>query len=321
MSKKSKTIPVVDNETTCCCSTEKKCEKTCSTEEKCCSSNCNCGAQKSQCKTFIKCFTMFASAAMISASILLVGMECSKQRTIVHTVPAGIKSTQEINSQITKYLRENGPLVAQILEEQKARIEAEKRAEEERARKAAEEERAKKIAVHKDKIIADKTNYSLGNKDGKYVIIEFFDYRCGWCKKTNAALWEQIESKKAPNIRWIPIDSPIFGEGSALISRYVLAAGKQGKYTEMHHEVAKASGNLDKTALVELGKKLKLDIEKLNKDAESEEIKTKIDTNIKLAQELGVSGVPFMIVNGKPHPGALINQALENAVKESNEMK
>lgn len=318
MTKKTKTVPVVDKKeccnSSCECTKETKCCDSCTCAESgscCCSKS---GCNKSSCKTFIKCFTTLTSALMISASILIVGSECSKPRPAVQTMP-------NIDAQITKYLTTNGALVAQIVEKEKARIETEKKAEEARIRKIEEEKQAQKVAEHKDKIIADKTNYSLGNKDGKFVIIEFFDYRCGWCKKTNKALWEKIESKKAPNVRWIPIDAPIFGEGSALISRYVLAAGKQGKYEAMHHEVVKAQGNLDKAALVELGKKVGLNVEQLSKDAESEEIKTKIDANIKLAQEIGVRGVPYMIVNGKPHGGALLNQALENAIKESNEMK
>ena len=40
-----------------------------------------------------------------------------------------------------------------------------------------------------------------------------------------------------------------------------------------------------------------------------------------MAQEIGVSGVPFMIVNGKPRGGALLGEALAEAIKESNEMK
>ena len=89
-------------------------------------------------------------------------------------------------------------------------------------------------------IINDKTNYSLGNPNGKYVIIEFFDHNCGWCKRTNAAMREALAKPEAKNIRWIPIDTPIFGASSEIIARYVLAAGEQGKYAEMHEAVSSA---------------------------------------------------------------------------------
>ena len=66
----------------------------------------------------------------------------------------------------------------------------------------------------------DKTNYSLGNPKGKFVIIEFFDHQCGWCKKTNVEMSKAVASAEGKNIRWIPIDTPIFGEASETIARF-----------------------------------------------------------------------------------------------------
>lgn len=94
-------------------------------------------------------------------------------------------------------------------------------------------------------IIDDKTNYSLGNPNGSFVIIEFFDHNCGWCKRTNAAMKEALAKPEAQNIRWIPIDTPIFGKPSEMIARYVLAAGEQGKYAQMHDAVANAKDLLE----------------------------------------------------------------------------
>jgi len=93
-------------------------------------------------------------------------------------------------------------------------------------------------------IAEDETNYSLGNPDGKFVIIEFFDYNCGWCQRTNAGMQEVLAKPEAKNIRWIPIDTPIFGPSSEIIARYVLAAGKQGKYKQMHDAVSTGNPKL-----------------------------------------------------------------------------
>ena len=75
--------------------------------------------------------------------------------------------------------------------------------------------------------------------------------------------------KKSDNIRWILMDTPIFGDKSEVISRYVLAAGKQGKFAEFHEALETAQ---DKTeaGLKEIGKKVGLDIAKLEKDANSD---------------------------------------------------
>lgn len=287
-------------------------ECSCASECKC-GPDCKCGSKSSR-ETLAKCVTTLVSALMVSTAILFAGMELARPQPVQRHVG-------NIDIQITDYMRKNAAIVSQLIAEHQEKIESDRKAEAERARMEAEKKQAEKVKEYMSKIIDDKTNYSLGNKDGKYVIIEFFDYRCGWCKKTNKAIWDEIKDNKAPNIRWIPIDAPIFGEGSALISRYVLAAGKQGKYSEMHHEVAEATGNLDQEALVKLGEKVGLNIDQLKKDAESDEIKAKLEANIAMAREIGVQGVPFMIVNGKPRGGALLGDALAKAVKESNEMK
>ena len=169
-------------------------------------------------------------------------------------------------------------------------------------------------------IVNDKTNYSLGNPKGKFVIIEFFDHQCGWCKKTNKEMREAI-AKGAKNIRWIPIDTPIFGESSETIARYVLAAGEQGKYAEMHEAVGNAQGRLDEEALVKLGEGLKLDTKKLKADANGEKIKGKLTANKKYAEKLNISGVPMLIVDGKINPGALLGENLQKAVEASNAKK
>ena len=168
-------------------------------------------------------------------------------------------------------------------------------------------------------IVNDKTNYSLGNPKGKFVIIEFFDHQCGWCKKTNKEMREAL--KRAKNIRWIPIDTPIFGDASETIARYVLAAGEQGKYAQMHEAVGNAQGRLDEEALVKLGEGLKLDAKKLKADANGDKIRGKLIANRKYAEKLNINGVPMLIVDGKINPGALLGENLEKAVQASNAKK
>ena len=168
-------------------------------------------------------------------------------------------------------------------------------------------------------IIADKTNYSLGNKNGKFVIIEFFDYNCGWCKRTNKGLEEAIAKPEGKNIRWIPIDTPIFGEGSELIARYVLAAGEKGKYAEMHAAVGAATSRLDEAGLLELAKGLKLDTKKLKAAANGKKIKDKLESNNEFRTKLNIRGVPMVIVDGRINGGALIGDALDTVVKISSQ--
>ena len=170
-------------------------------------------------------------------------------------------------------------------------------------------------------IVNDKTNYSLGNPKGKFVIIEFFDHQCGWCKKTNVEMSKVVASAEGKNIRWIPVDTPIFGEASETIARFVLAAGKQGKYAQMHEAVTNAKGKLDEAALIELGKGLGLDTKKLKADADGKAIRAKLTANKEYAKKLNINGVPMLIVDGQINPGALLGDKLQEAVKASQSKK
>ncbi len=281
----------------------------------------SCECRKSNCllKTVLMASSIWGSALIIAGAILVEKPQqplipAYERNTAAMAAKAAATATTS-DATIKKYIESN-PKV--ILDAVNSYVEQQrKQAEEEQA--AAEPQVAPQEII--DEIVSDKSNYSLGNPNGKYVIIEFFDHNCGWCKRTNAALREALAKPEAKNIRWIPIDTPIFGEGSELIAHYVLAAGKQGKYAEMHEAVSTAKQKLNKEGLVELGKKLGLNTDKLVADAEGAEIKAKMEANQKYAQELNIHGVPMLIVNGKINPGALFGERLDAAVAESQNVK
>lgn len=274
-------------------------------ESKCKSGDtCACHRTGHNCKTIIKSGVTLFSALLISGSILAAADMMSGFRRTSQPVTS--------ESSMRAFIKSNPKLIADTMEayyraQQKRQAEAQK----------------PKVADSKliDEIINDKTNYSLGNPNGKYVIIEFFDYQCGWCKRTNEGISKAIAEGKAPNIRWILIDTPIFGEKSEMISRYVLAAGKQGKFAQMHDAVSKLKGTIDETALIEAAKAIKLDTKKLKTDASSKAIADKLAANKKYTQTLQIGGVPMLIVDGMINPGALIGEKLEAAIKASNAKK
>lgn len=294
---------VVKREDTCSCGTDCKCEHTCA-----CGANCECECKK----TLIKCGTIFVSALIIAGSILFNGSNCPMKKSRHFDRVAAPVVTQNNDVAVRKFIASNPAFIAETMEKYYTELQ--------KKRQPAGPSQ-KDIDAAVKAIIADKTNHSLGNPNGKFVIIEFFDYNCGWCKKTNKELGAAVASKEGKNIRWIPIDSPIFGEASETISRYVIAAAKQGKHAEMHEAVGAAQGRLDETKLIELAKGIKLDIEQLKKDANSQAVKDKIVANKALAAKLGVNGVPMLIVDGKVNPGALLGEKLAEAVKASQAKK
>ncbi len=296
MTKKNKSLPVVsaaDKTESCACGEHCRCNE----------KSCGCLQPGFWAKSGVTVF----SAAIIAGSIL-VAADLSQLCT--HKAP---RQPANIDATIRQYIV-NNPKV--LIDSVNAFYEKEKN--QQPAAKPVQKDAPADVVA---KIVNDKTNYSLGNPNGKFVIIEFFDYQCGWCKRTNTEIAKAIAEKDAQNIRWILLDAPIFGEASETISHYVLAAGKQGKFKEMHEAVGKATGQLTADKLVDLAKGLKLDVEKLKKDADSDEIKKKLADNKAIASSLNMNGVPMLIVDGKINPGALIGDKLADAVKASQAKK
>ncbi len=276
---------------------------------------CDCRPSFGALKTTCLCASILGAGMIVAASILLRPLPQIIRPTTQPIAPrAQLAAPRITDSAIRKYIEANPKVIVDSVE--KYVKETEKKAAEQ---VKAEQEQINYVDIVNE-IAADKSNYAMGNPNGKYIIVEFFDHQCGWCKRTNAGLHEAISKPEGKNIRWIAIDTPIFGAKSEEIARYVLAAGKQGKYAEMHEAVGKES-SLDKEKLIAIATKIGLDAKKLEADANGDEIKNKMAANRKYSEKLKISGVPFLIINGKPNPGALLNEKLAETIKESQNVK
>ena len=284
-------------------------------EETCkCGENCTCCTSSCFSKYLIPA-SILAGAILISGSILSMvsNKPCDE---MMRQMKASSAAQQE--RVIKDYITNNPMVIINSLDKHYQAEQAKaKNAQPAQPAEPAEPAEADKALI--DEILADKTNHVLGNPKGKFVIIEFFDYQCIWCKRTNKEISAVL--KDAPNIRWVLMDTPIFGEASEQIARFAMAAGKQGKFKEYHEAIGNAKGKLDKDALIKLGKDLKLNTKRLAADAESQQVKDKLANNQKYARQLNINGVPMLIVDGKINPGALIGDRLAAAVEASKAKK
>lgn len=159
------------------------------------------------------------------------------------------------------------------------------------------------------------SEYVLGNPNGTFVIKAIYDYQCGWCKKSHAALQKMLQSEKAKNIKIVLMPNPIFGEVSEMMAQYVLAAANQGKLEEMHHAVFTIQGQRNEDAVLDIAKGLGLDIEQLKKDAQGSAVKDALNKTKRMVNDLRISGVPAFIINGKIKPGAILDEKAEEILK------
>ena len=134
----------------------------------------------------------------------------------------------------------------------------------------------------------------VGPEDADIVVIEFFDFNCGYCKKAYPDMKKLIGEEK--DVKFIFKEMPILSPSSRTTAEWALAANKQGKYWEFHQKLIMYPGSKDAKSLEKLAADVGLDVDQLKKDLKDPKIKEEIDQNLKITRELGINGTPAFII-------------------------
>jgi len=167
---------------------------------------------------------------------------------------------------------------------------------EERQTAAQESGDAATIAAYSADIFEDKSSWAGGNPDGDVTIVEFLDYRCGYCRRAHPEVAELIA--RDPDIRLIVKEFPILGEESMLGSRYALAVRRlagDAAYKQVADTLIMMRGSINPAAVARLSKGLGLDHDAVSAEMENPEIGRILSSNRALAQVLQISGTPSFI--------------------------
>ena len=171
------------------------------------------------------------------------------------------------------------------------------------------------IADNQDALLKDGYSYALGNPNGDVTVVEFFDYRCGYCKKVRDDIVALVAADS--NVRVVFKEFPILGATSLEASKAAIASRKQGddKYWAFHQAMLGAD-SLDSAAIYDIAAGQGIDVAKLKADMEAPEVTDVITKNHDLAEKIGVDGTPAFIIGDKLYPGALGVDELKSAVTE-----
>lgn len=215
---------------------------------------------------------------------------------LVFALPAlaqGISPDQKkaIEEIIRAYILKNPEIIREAVEALQAK-----------EQQSAEERRADSMAKLRDELISDPASPVLGNPSGDVTVVEFFDYRCPYCKKT-APVVDQLV-KEDGRIRRVMKEFPILGPESVVASRAALAAKAQGKYEALHRALIGAKGALDQDTIWKMAKEAGIDMERLKRDMNSPEVDEALKKNRELASALEITGTPAFIIGKEFVPGA-----------------
>jgi len=173
------------------------------------------------------------------------------------------------------------------------------------------------VQIHADALFDDGYSWVGGNPDGDITLVEFMDYRCGYCRKAVPEVASLLESDG--NIRLIVKEFPILGEASVAASRFAIAtkqiAGDEA-YAQVHDALLAFNGEVSDVALRRLGEGLGLETDEIIDHMNSDEVTEVIAKNHQLAKALEISGTPTFVLQDELLRGFLPANQMAQIIAE-----
>ena len=155
----------------------------------------------------------------------------------------------------------------------------------------------------------------LGNPDGDVTLVEFTDYNCGFCRRSQPEIEKLLTSD--PNLRLVIRELPVFGEGSRFAAEAALAAGMQGNYAELHAGLMSMKGRADQTSVLREARRLGLDLSRLQRDMSGPAVADHIAESLILADGLEIMGTPTWVIGERVIFGFLPASELSEVITEA----
>lgn len=210
-----------------------------------------------------------------------------------------------LQKEIRRYILENPDIIfeaADIVRKREAALEVQ------------EDEELIQSNFHE--IFYDNYSYVGGNPDGDITIVEFVDYKCGYCRKAAELVRELIA--KDDNIRFVVKEFPILGEASLVSSKFAIAVKNIGgpeKYKVAHDILLALTAEPTEIYLRRIAKELELNPEELFEAMQSDLVAQEIDQTGELAQKLQISGTPTFILGDQFLRGFVPLEILSKAIQ------
>jgi len=198
-----------------------------------------------------------------------------------------------------------------LLQHPDALIEA-LRAAEEKVKTDASEKAKQTLVARRSEIFDNPETPVGGNPKGDVTLVEFFDYRCPYCKQVHPRLQELLADDRQLRIAYK--EFPILGAVSIAAARAALAAHRQSKYETFHDAMMAAKGEITEDTVYRVAGSVGLDVDRLKRDMSSPQIDAALRANHTLAEALDITGTPGFVIGDQMVPGAIELSSLRELV-------
>jgi protein-disulfide isomerase len=251
-------------------------------------------------------WSRFSLALSVLGVLILFASGCAT--TGKETKSVSVSLPEPTDAAIERYIRAHPEVIEQSLQGLLAKREAELRDRQKMA-----------LVTKQQELVHDPASPISGNPKGEITVVEFYDYRCGFCKKAASAVTEL--QKVDPRVRVVYKDLPILGEPSDLAAKAALASQAQGKHQAFHEALLASHADMSKESILKIAVKVGLDAKRLETDMANPKWQAVIDKNRTLAHELGISGTPGFIVGNELVPGWLDLNGLKELIARAGHGK
>jgi protein-disulfide isomerase len=153
------------------------------------------------------------------------------------------------------------------------------------------------IAANSARIFANPNDWVSGNPEGDITLVEFMDYRCGYCRKA----YDEVEKLIATdgNIRFVVKEFPILGEASMMSSQFAIALRQlhgDEVYGKAHDTLMTLRGEPTVETLTRLAEDLGVEAQPVLDRMNAPEVMAVIQDNYMLAEQMDITGTPAFIL-------------------------
>jgi protein-disulfide isomerase len=208
---------------------------------------------------------------------------------------------QAIEAIVRDYLTKNPELMLDVLQAAEDKIKGE-----------SHDKASAALAARRHEIFDDPDAPIAGNPKGDATLVEFFDYRCPYCKQVEPAIEALVAEDR--QLKFVYKEFPVLGPESVTASRAALAARKQGKYDALHRALMGLKGQINEAAVLKTAGSVGLDVERLKRDMAAPDIDRMLAANENLAKALEIRGTPGFVIGNEIVPGAVSLDALKQLI-------
>lgn len=176
-----------------------------------------------------------------------------------------------------------------------------------------EREAARAVSANRSSLETPFAGAWAGAADGDVVLVEFFDYACGYCRKSNSDIDRLL--KEDPRLKVVWREWPVLGPDSEAAARASLAAAQAGRFKPFYDSLF-AAGRPTPEAVARARAAVGL-----SGDAPAAAADRELERNFQLARILEATGTPTFIVGDQVFQGAVGYEALRDAIAETRAKK